>query len=348
MSKLEDHIRELIRAKGPLSIANYMEVCPELGYYTGRDPLGRKGDFITAPEVSQMFGELLGLFMADYWLSLGGPKPFHFIELGPGRGTLMADALRAIKIVPGMAESVHIHFLEVSPALIKMQKKAVPEANWVESMDDIPFGASFIFANEFFDCLPIRQFVMTEDGWAERVVDLEDDTLVFALSEKALPSNLPMNAKAGDIHEICPQAAYWIDAIASRINTSGGLGLVVDYGYSKAGFGDTFQAISSHKFTDVLENPGNADLTAHVDFPDLKARAEVAGLKVLGPITQGEFLQNIGIEHRAGQLLKGASKKQEKEILAAVERLVMDSEMGDLFKVLVLIKQGQPEPAGIA
>jgi len=351
MTPLESHIAELIRAQGPLSVAHYMELClthPEFGYYTGRDPLGRQGDFITAPEVSQMFGELIGLFMADYWLGLGQPKPFHFIELGPGRGTLMADALRAINIVPGMAESVHVHFLEVSPALKEKQQKAVPDANWVETLDEIPFGCSFIIANEFFDCLPIRQFVMTDTGWAERVIGLLDDSLAFMFSEKSLPPNLPGRAEVGAIFETCPQAAFWIDALAGRLEAGGGMALIVDYGYENPGFGDTFQGMTGHKFSDVLKNPGGCDLTAHVNFSAQKSRAEQTGLAAYGPMPQGIFLQNIGLEHRAGQLLNGADKKQTKDILAAVERLVSEDQMGTLFKALALTKKGQPEPAGMS
>lgn len=351
MSTLIEHIENLIQENGPISIAHYMELClthPELGYYTGRDPLGREGDFITAPETSQMFGELVGLFMADYWLGLGSPKPFHFIELGPGRGTLMADALRAIKIIPGMVESIHVHFLEVSPALKEKQKKAVPEATWHETLDDIPYGCSFIIANEFFDCLPIRQFIMTDSGWAERMVGLEGENLAITLSEKNLPSNLPMTAEIGNILEVCPQAGYWMDAIASKLNVGGGMGLVIDYGYNRPGFGDTFQAIQKHKYVDVLENPGGCDLTAHVNFTDLKTRGQNADLDVFGPITQAEFLQMVGLEHRAGQLLKGANKKQEAEILAGVKRLVDEEEMGTLFKVLAMVKKDYPPPAGMA
>ncbi|MHA1544463.1 MAG: class I SAM-dependent methyltransferase [Alphaproteobacteria bacterium] len=350
MNALQDHIVKLIQENGPISIAHYMELClthPELGYYTGKDPLGRAGDFITAPETSQMFGELIGLFMADYWLGLGSPKPFHFIEMGPGRGTLMADALRAIKIIPGMLESIHVHFLEVSPALMAKQKKAVPTATWHETLDDIPYGCSFIIANEFFDCLPVRQFIMTDSGWAERMVGLENKNLAFTFSEKNQPSNLPMTAEIGNILEVCPQAGYWIDAIASKLMIGGGMALIIDYGYDKSGFGDTLQAVHKHKYADVLENPGEIDLTAHVNFTDLKTRAQIAELDVFGPVSQGEFLQTIGLEHRAGQLLKGASKPQDKEILAAVKRLVDEAEMGTLFKVLAMVKKDYPPPAGM-
>lgn len=351
MTPLEEHIRGVIRDQGPISIAHYMEVClthPEYGYYTSRDPLGRKGDFITAPEVSQMFGELVGLFMADYWLGLGQPKPAHLIELWPGRWTLMGDALRALKVVPGMVEKVHVNFIEVSPALIKKQKKAVPNAAWFDNLEDVPKGFSLIIANEFFDCLPIRQFVMTETGWAERVVGLQAGALGFTLSEKTLPSNLPSRAKPGDIHERCPQAGYWVDLIAGRLERAGGLALIIDYGYSRPAFGDTFQAVKGHDYSDTLATPGEADLTAHVDFTALKEKAENIGLAVYGPKNQGEFLEMVGIEHRAGQLLKGANKDQEKKILGAVKRLVEPSEMGALFKVLALTKKGDPAPAGMS
>lgn len=349
MSGLEGHIKDLIKKDGPISMAHFMELClthPEFGYYTGHDPIGAEGDFITAPEVSQMFGELIGLFMADYWLGLGRPKPFHFIELGPGRGTLMKDALRAIEVVPGMRESVHVHFLEVSPTLKKKQAKAVPDANWVESLDEVPGGMSFIIANEFFDCLPVRQFQMTDSGWAERVIGLVDDQLEIALSEKSLPKSLPAVANIGDIKEMTPQAAFWVDTLAGRLNQRGGIALIIDYGYDAPGFGDTLQALKKHKFSSVLENPGKVDLTAHVNFENLKKRAVQNDLDVYGPKTQGEFLENIGLEHRASGLLKCATKKQEIDILSAVKRLVDPGEMGELFKVLALTKKNQPPPAG--
>jgi len=350
MTALLDHIREVIRESGPITVARYMEMClthPEHGYYTSRDPLGVAGDFTTAPEISQMFGELIGLFLADYWLGAGRPQPAHLIELGPGRGTLMKDALRAMKIVPGLTEAAEVHFIEVSPMLQDLQKKAVPDAHWPASMDDIPPGFSFIIANEFFDCLPIRQFVKTSPGWGERMVKLENDKLVFTVGDVAGPLSLAeAGFDPGDIREASPQSDFWISAISQRLAGAGGLGIIIDYGYDREGVGSTFQAVRDHQPVDVLDSPGESDLTAHVDFVHLKDKARQAGLAAYGPMSQGTFLQNIGVEHRAGKLLDAASEKQKKEILSAVERLVSEEQMGELFKVLCLARKGWPTPAG--
>lgn len=349
MTALKDHIAEIILEQGPISVARYMELClthPELGYYTSGDPLGRDGDFTTAPEISQMFGELIGLFFADYWLGMGSPAPVHFIELGPGRGTLMADALRAIEIVPGFREAVQVHFIEVSETLKAKQKKAVPEAHWQDSLDEVPPGISFVIANEFFDCLPVRQLIKTDPGWGERLVGLNGDDLAFTVGDVTGPSFPEGGYKPGDVKEACPQAAFWINALAQRLKGAGGLALIIDYGYDQAGVGDTLQAVKDHKPADVLSHPGECDLTAHVNFPDLVEKSEQAGLAAYGPVGQGVFLQNIGIEHRAGQLLDAADAKQKKDILSAVKRLVAPNEMGGLFKVLCLGKKHAPEPAG--
>ena len=350
MTALHDHICDVIRTNGPITVARYMEIClthPEQGYYTAHDPLGVAGDFTTAPEISQMFGELIGLFLADCWLGMGRPSPVHLIELGPGRGTLMADALRAMKIVPNLTEATQVHFIEVSPALKEMQKKAVPSANWPGSLDEVPAGFSFVIANEFFDCLPVRQFVKTSPGWAERMVTLDGGKLVFTGGEVEGPLSLPeAGFNPGDIKETCPQGAFWISAISQRLKGFGGLALIIDYGYDREGTGDTFQAVQGHKPVNVLESPGVCDLTAHVNFLELKDKAEQNGLTVFGPVPQGIFLQNIGIEQRAGKLLDQASEAHKKDILSAVERLVSNEEMGELFKVLCLGKKGWPAPAG--
>ena len=350
MTALQAHIKDIIRTRGPITVARYMEIClthPEHGYYTSKDPLGVAGDFTTAPEISQMFGELIGLFLADYLLAVGRPSPINIIELGPGRGTLMKDALRAMEIVPDLPKTALVHFIEVSPTLKKAQKKAVPGANFPDSLDEIPPGFCFIIANEFFDCLPVRQFIKASPGWDERMVMVEDNKLVFTRGDIAGASTLPeVGFNPGDIKEACPQAAFWISAISQRLDHSGGLGLIIDYGYDKEGVGDTFQAIKNHKSVGVLDSPGMSDLTAHVNFPDLKHKAEQNNLAAFGPLTQSSFLQNIGIEQRARTLLENASDAQKKDILSAVARLVSDKEMGKLFKVLCLGKKSWPAPAG--
>lgn len=351
MTALKEHIVKLIGRQGPITVAHYMELAlthPEFGYYISGDPLGSEGDFTTSPEISQMFGELIGLFFVDYWLGMGSPSPVHFVELGPGRGTLMADALRAIEVVPGLREALKVHFIEVSPPLMKAQKKAVPDANWHNSMDDIPPGVSFIIANEFFDCLPIRQFVKTDPGWAERMIDVEDGELVLSVGEASGPPLPEGSFRPGDIKEASPQAAFWIGAMAQRLKAAGGLALIIDYGYDQPGAGDTFQAVKNHQPVGVLAEPGVSDLTAHVDFLNLVEKAENLDLAVYGPLSQGNFLENIGIEHRAGKLLDSANQKQKKQILSAVDRLVSPEEMGGLFKVLCLGKKNTVPPASFS
>ena len=352
MGNLQDHIAGIIRTSGPISVAQYMEIClthPTMGYYTTRDPLGKDGDFTTAPEISQVFGELIGLFFAEYWLGMEQPTPVHFIELGPGRGTLMADALRAIKIVPELEKAVQVHFIDVSPSLKGLQKKAVTTALHHESLDEIPPGVSFIIANEFFDVLPIRQFIWQDGAWAERMVAEHDGKLAFSVSHDFPPAQgLPGKAEEGTIWESAPQSGLWISGIAQRLNAAGGLGLIIDYGYGQDAFGDSFQAVQNQKPVDVFEAPGAADLTAHVNFADLAERARSHDLQVFDLITQGAFLNNLGIDHRAGQLLENASKKQKKEIEAAVNRLTNDGQMGELFKVLCFAQKGAPEPVGLS
>ena len=350
MTNLNDHIVRLVRASGPISIAQYMELClthPEMGYYTTRDPLGAGGDFTTAPEISQMFGELIGLFFADYWFTMGSPAPARLIELGPGRGTLMADAIRVLDVVPDFKKAAEVHFIEVSPALKKLQQKAVPGAGFHESLEDVPEGPSFIIANEFFDVLPIRQFVWQGGGWSEKMVAERDGKLAFVLKDDFPPAaGLPRRADEGDTWETAPQAAFWISSIASRLKAMGGLALIIDYGYGEDAFGDSFQAVRKQKSVGVLDHPGEADLTAHVNFADLAAKAKAAGLAVFGPRPQGAFLDALGIGQRAQQLLKVADAKQKKDIEAAVKRLTSAKEMGQLFKVLCLGAKGAPAPAG--
>jgi NADH dehydrogenase [ubiquinone] 1 alpha subcomplex assembly factor 7 len=350
MTPLEAHIRAQIAAQGPLSLANYMELAlahPEHGYYTTRQPFGRGGDFTTAPEISQAFGELIGLFFADYWLGIGEPAPIHLIELGPGRGTLMKDALRALNIVPEFRRALEVSFVEISPVLKKLQAAAVPEANTCEALDDVPAGPSFILANEFFDALPIRQFVKRGYGWLERKVGLRDGRL--ALVEEDSPTSVAppgAGAKEGDIFEACPQAALWIGSIAARLNAGGGLALILDYGCAAPAFGDTLQAVKAHAPADPLTTPGEADLTAHVNFAALIDHARQAGLNAFGPLPQGEFLTRLGIGHRKAQLLKDATPAQAREIESAIERLTAPGQMGELFKALALTGRASPPPEG--
>ena len=350
MTALLAHIRARIEAEGAITLAHYMELAlahPAHGYYMTREPFGRGGDFTTAPEISQAFGELIGLFFADYWLGVGKPSPVNLIELGPGRGTLMKDALRALAMVPEFRDAVRVHFIEVSPVLKKLQAKAVPKAEIHEGLDDVPMGPSFVIANEFFDALPIRQFVKRGFGWRERKVGLKRGRLALIEEEPPTAVVPPLaGSKEGDVWETCPQAALWIGAIAQKLNAGGGAALIIDYGHDRHAFGETLQAVKAHAPADPLAAPGEADLTAHVDFAALTQHARQNGLKAHGPISQGAFLNHLGIAHRKAQLLKGANKAQAREIESALERLTARNQMGGLFKVLALTGRSSPPPEG--
>lgn len=353
---LRDHLIRLIRETGPLPLSHYMALClghREHGYYMTRDPLGAKGDFTTAPEVSQMFGELVGLWIADRWLSAGGPKPFVLAELGPGRGTLMADALRALRAVPGMAEAASVHFVETSPTLRVAQRERVPQAQWHSAVGELPEGPLFLIANEFFDALPITQYQRTERGWCERCVDFQENRFVPVLAPVAVTHDLMLapairRAPLGSIAEVCPPATAITGEIASRIAATGGAALIIDYGYAKSAAGDTLQALRSHAFADPFDTPGEADLTAHVDFEALSHAVRGAGAIPHGPVEQGSFLNVLGIGARAERLMRDATETQKRDIESALARLTHPQEMGSLFKVLAITPPGAGIPAGFA
>lgn len=353
---LEAPLVRLIRETGPIPLSHYMALClghPEHGYYMTRDPLGARGDFVTAPEVSQMFGELLGLWLADRWLAEGSPSPVAIAELGPGRGTLMADVLRALRSVPRMLEAASIHFVETSPVLRSAQRERVPDAQWHTSINELPDMPLFLIANEFFDALPITQYQRTDLGWCERHVDYRDGRFVPVLAPVAAANDsaLPRAAKAageGAIAEICPAATAIAGEIAARIAAHGGSALVIDYGHARSTAGDTLQAVRDHKFADVFEAPGEADLTAHVDFEALAHGVKSGGAAPHGPVEQGAFLCALGIEARAEQLARNATASQREAITQALRRLTAPGEMGSLFKVLGITPPGSPLPAGFA
>ena len=341
-------IRKLIKAAGPMPVSRYMELClthPLYGYYMTRDPLGREGDFTTAPEVSQMFGELLGLWAAAVWKSMGMPNPVRLVELGPGRGTMMADILRAIRVLPSFYQAVSVDLVEINPALIDRQKETLrgtktPVA-WHDSIDSIDEGPAIILANEFFDALPVHQVVRLQHGWHERVIDLSaSGQLAFSAAAEPLKHFdllLPPLVRAspvGAIFEWRPNAE--IMRIGRRLRDQGGAALIIDYGHVRSDAGDTFQAISRHSFADPLRNPGQADLTAHVDFQALALGAEDAGARLHGPAEQGDFLRRLGIETRAATLMSKANTQASADIQSALKRLTGTGRgaMGALFKVL--------------
>ncbi len=360
MNPLEELLARRIRTQGPLTVAEFMAEAlghPEYGYYATRDPLGRGGDFTTAPEISQVFGELIGLWCVDLWDRAGRPAPFILAELGPGRGTLMADALRAARIVPQFLTALRLHLVETSPMLRQAQHRALkPFAPiWHDSIASLPGGPRLLIANEFLDALPIRQLVKTATGWHEKLIGLsaEADSLAFALSPGPAPSAALVpaelrDAPPGSVCEISPAALAVADTIARHVVAEGGAALIIDYGHVKRGCGDTLQAVRRHQRHHPLDAPGEADLTAHVDFAALADIAAAAGATVRGPVTQGEFLQGLGIAARAERLIVGATPAQAADIGTACRRLIDGKEMGNLFKVLCIAGPTMPVPAGLA
>ena len=342
-----------IRADGPLSLAQYMALAlghPAHGYYMTRDPLGRAGDFTTAPEISQMFGELIGLWCVETWAGLGAPGRVVLAELGPGRGTLMADLLRAAGAVsPAFRAAADIWMVETSPVLKAVQQKTLgAAARWADHPARLPPGPVIVVANEFFDALPVRQFARTEKGWRERMVGLDGERLVLALAPEgpgAVEARLPAGAPVGAIAEICPEGEAVAALIGDRLATSGGAALIVDYGHGEGGYGDTVQAMKAHAYADILAEPGEADLTAHVDFRQLAAAAKAAGARAWGPVPQGAFLAALGIGPRAERLAAKGGETA-KAVGAALRRLTHPDEMGTLFKVLALTGPDAAAPPG--
>ena len=333
-----------IAGGGPIPVHDYMEAClydAEYGYYRKRAAIGQGGDFITAPEISQIFGELIGLWAGEVWRQMGEPSPIHLIELGPGRGVLMADALRALKVVPGFLSAATVHLVESSRALAEVQQAALAKAPvrlcWHDDIKDVPAGASIMIANEFFDCLPVRQFVFDGDAgkWRERMVSFEEGAFCFSDGSFAAPPHGAGEAglEHGAILEHRPAAQGVIDAFAARSPLAA---LIVDYGYSRPSSGDTVQAVKNHSFAGLFDAPGESDVTAHVDFLALKHAAAQAGLGAFGPMPMGEWLLRLGLEARLGQLLARASDEDAADMRSRVARLADPAQMGALFKVLTL------------
>lgn len=350
MTPLAALLIERIREGGPISVADYMAECllhPVHGYYTTRDPFGAAGDFTTAPEISQMFGELLGLALAQAWLDQGAPSSFALAELGPGRGTLMADILRATRAVPGFHDAAKVVLVEASPHLRKVQAQTLaPYAPvWLDRAEDLPDMALFLVANEFLDALPIRQFVLSPEGWRERLVGLSEGALSFGLSP--ILSQVPEGpafhgAVTGDLVEHGAPAQDAVAATLGPIRRRGGLALFSDYGGWRSR-GDTLQALRGHAFDPPLAHPGQADLTAHVDFEPLAALAPAHAYT-----TQGAFLTRLGIDARAERLAPNLTGSALESHRAAHRRLTHPEEMGSLFKVLALTCAGAPLPPGFA
>lgn len=341
MTALAKQIAGRIQAHGPMTLAEYMQLCllhPDHGYYATRDPFGSAGDFITAPEISQMFGELIGLALAQSWMDQGCPAPFTLAEIGPGRGTLMADMRRALRMVPAMLDGADTVLVEASAHLRALQSRAVGQARHLDDCAGLPQGPLFVVANEFFDALPIRQYQRVEGGWAERMVTLRDGVLAFALGPV---QNLPRRGDIGEIYEDCPALPGIVAQLAGRIARHGGAAIVIDYG-NWDGRGDSFQAVRQHEPEDPFANPGQADLTAHVDFAAIAAAAVQSGAAASAMVTQGEWLLSLGAAQRADALARAGDDGAH----AALKRLTDAQEMGHLFKAIAIWPKDAPPVPG--
>lgn len=351
---LLDIIKNEIREEGPISVARYMELAlghPEHGYYIKRDPFGERGDFITAPEICQIFGEMIGLWSAELWHQMGA-GPVQIVEMGPGRGTLMADFLRATKHVDEFHAHMTIHFVETSPHLQDAQFHAVHELHdrfeWHSTIEDVPEAPSIFIANEFFDALPIRQHMQTDSGMKERLVGLDDeDKLVFVLEAGGLSlAKGESKIAEGTVMESCPVGKQIMAELSRRVKQHGGGALIIDYGYLGEAHQDTLQALKNHAFHNVLSEPGEADVTAHVDFATLLEVAEGQGVGFHGPIEQGKLLSRLGAELRANMLIQHASPDQQEQLVSGLRRLIDPNQMGELFKAIAITQHSGIVPAG--
>lgn len=357
MTKLEALMREHIAAHGPMPFAHYMEWCmrhPTYGYYMTRDPLGQDGDFTTGPEISQMFGEMIALWCVDAWMKMNAPAAFTLLECGPGRGTLMSDVLRTVKVAHGFLEGANIILNEKSPALRAKQATLLKDFNctWVEDIAHLPAQPTIMFCNELFDTFAIRRFEKTRQGWAEQAVTVHDGKLAFTLlpiaqEEQALfKDDIYRAAPIGQIAEISPDCAAWMEAFAPHIATHGGAMLIIDYGYDGPQALDTVQAIRAKKFGPILEDPGEADITGFVDFTVFRRIGEKLGLKATPLRLQRDFMLHCGILRRAELLKANANEAQKKMVDEALDRLISSAEMGAMFKVFSMRHAALPSLLG--
>ena len=355
MTTLLDELKALIAIKGPITVERFMELAlahPEFGYYMNRDPFGATGDFTTAPEISQMFGELIGLWAADVWAKMGSPNPVRLVELGPGRGTLMSDALRAARIAPDFRAALDVWLMETSPTLAAVQHELLLDAGvaiaWAQTLKDVPEGPAIVIGNEFLDALPVRQFVRANGQWRERVVRLtEEGGLAFGVASNPEPY-IRGNAHDGEVLEVNPAGHRFMFELGGRLVKQGGAALLIDYGHAVTHVGDTLQALRAHRYVDPLAMPGESDLTAHVDFAAMARSAAATGAAVYGPIDQGDFLRAIGIDLRTKALAGRAGPERSEELQQARNRLVGKGkgEMGALFKAMAVANRNLPAPPG--
>jgi SAM-dependent MidA family methyltransferase len=359
VTPLDAKIRERIKADGPIAVSEFMEIAlsdPDRGYYQTRDPLGQDGDFVTSPEISQVFGEIIGLWCAITWQNAGAPEDIHLVELGPGRGTLMADILRTVQnVMPAFAEALNVHLVETGTVLRQQQQETLNanQVTWHDRFETIPSGPILIVANEFFDALPIKQYKMTDRGWQERqiTIDQKQGNLIFTTGDSLINKNMaiPNELRTAPLNSLFERSIIGekiASSIAERIATEGGAALIIDYGHVRPGLGDTLQAVKSHKYHDPLAAIGEADLTAHVDFAALGEAAKTAGAMVHGPIFQGEFLVCLGIEQRTAALAAAATDDQADILKSGSRRLIAADGMGTLFKVMAITSVTDSLPAG--
>jgi NADH dehydrogenase [ubiquinone] 1 alpha subcomplex assembly factor 7 len=352
-------LRRRIAENGPLSLAEYMAEAlghGEHGYYASRDPLGAAGDFTTAPEISQVFGEVIGAWCVEIWRRMNAPDAIQVVELGPGRGTLLADAGRIWRrIAPEFAEAIRLHLVETSPALRARQRTtltalSLQPAMWHARLEDVTAGPMILLANEFFDALPIHQYVRREAAWRERLVGLAPmgdgflfiDGPVVELSDAQSEPGAP----EGTILELCPKAEALAADIGARLATHGGAALIIDYGPARSAVGETLQAVRRHRYAHPLTEPGEADLSHHVDFQRLRRAAENAGARTFGPIPQGLLFGRLGIATRADAMARAASPEQAEAMRGAVRRLLHPGRMGVLFKAFAITDPTLPTPPG--
>ena len=343
---LEQQLKSYIHTKGPISVRAFMEAClydPQHGYYRAGNPIGKEGDFITAPEISQMFGEMLGVWVVLTWQAMGSPLPLQLIELGPGRGTLMADLLRTLSKIHPNFEMISVHMVDRSSSLRANQNSTLAAFDcpitWYEKLGDVPVDPSILIANEFLDCFPIRQFIKTPEAWHERVIGLDaNGHFCFGVGD-ALPKGMIIpqtftEAETGSIFEFCPDFESILSDLKRFSSSYPFAGLFIDYGFEGPQLGESLQALLKHKTVSPLQQPGDVDLTAHVDFTAFAALAVAQGHKVFGPRDQGAFLSQLGIGPRAEILVQNASQVQAEKLASDVVRLVAPEHMGALFKVL--------------
>lgn len=351
---LGDVLCARIENDGPIPVEDWMATClgdPQYGYYMTRDPLGCRGDFTTAPEISQMFGELLGLWAVVVWQQMHMPAHVNLVELGPGRGTLMADAIRAAAGVPGFLDAVQVHMVETSPVLQSRQRETLQSARlpvmWHADIDALPDGPMIVLANEFLDALPVRQYVYQKGTWHHRAVTWADGAFKFVAADAVDPDLIPApfrTAAEGAIYEDSPAVLAVTKNLAGRLSAQGGAALFIDYGHTVGGLGETLQAVSRHGYADPLAEPSDVDLTAHVDFAALVACARDAGAAVWGPLTQAALLQRLGIDERAATLAAAIGTERAGEISTQHRRLTAVDAMGHLFKALAITHPAQPAP----